>query len=141
MSVPHGCSQVPVVCSDEPNQVARDVKDRERRVMEYATANPIRRVGLSAIDTWYTVYETLHFSGICAVVAAWWWGYPTFCRWRHHNIARYRKEQITMRRRFFSSNIPKYQNLSERRHIPFIFVCLSVYRWFNTFMVMPQLHG
>lgn len=113
------------------------------RSMTHATenSNPFERLAVSGANGVSVAYSYLHFSGCAAVLTTLWLMYPSYCRWRHVNVARYRKEQVTLRRKLVSRNIPSMEDPSETRYAKFVLMSWLFYRWCDNNMTLPILDG
>ena len=104
--------------------------------------NPFERLAVVAGNGACSLYtDYLHFSGCGVMLSVVWLAYPSVCRWRHVNVARYRKEQVVLRRLLFSRNIPVMENPSERRYAKFVLGSWIFYRWCDDNMTLPVLNG
>jgi hypothetical protein len=87
------------------------------------TINPVESFAFTYIASpLRAVYDVLYFSGTMGLLVCWHYYYPTYARWRHANIYRYRKQQSDFIRAFcLTKNFPKvYQPDEVRPHLQWI---------------------
>ncbi|GET91337.1 hypothetical protein, conserved [Leishmania tarentolae] len=86
----------------------RDMKLMERIMKE--NQNPFQGFADVLLGQASYIYNTyLYSSGVMFLMLAFWGAYPSFVRFRHRHIFRYRRSQLSLRRRLFSTeHIPKW---------------------------------
>lgn len=74
------------------------------------SANPFQRVADAFLSSTSHVYNTyLYSSGVMFLALSFWSFYPSFVRFRHRHLLRYRRSQLTLRRGFFATeHMPKW---------------------------------
>lgn len=106
------------------DQIAvRTLKDKEReeheeRLMEQIrkeNANPLQNAGEKVWDAVAGIYSGyLYSSGVLLILFSLWAAYPSFVRYRHLHLKRYRKDQLVFRRWFFGTvHMPKW----DKKHL------------------------
>ncbi|CBZ29392.1 conserved hypothetical protein [Leishmania mexicana MHOM/GT/2001/U1103] len=102
----------------------REEEERDRKLMERImkeNQNPFQSLVDPLLKQASYVYNTyLYSSGVMFLTFAFWGAYPSFVRFRHAHIFRYRRTQLSFRRGLFSTeHMPKWdKNRLQRIVVP-----------------------
>ncbi|KAL7699878.1 hypothetical protein N2W54_005079 [Lotmaria passim] len=91
----------------------KEEEEHDRQLMErimLENRNPFQRFVDPILDKASYVYNTyLYSAGVLFIMMSFWSFYPSFVRFRHRHILRYRRNQLTFRRGLFATpHMPKW---------------------------------
>ncbi|CAG9579930.1 conserved hypothetical protein [Leishmania major strain Friedlin] len=102
----------------------REEEERDRKLMERImkeNQNPFQALVDPLLEQASYMYNTyLYASGVMFLTLAFWGAYPSFVRFRHAHIFRYRRRQLSFRRGLFATeHMPKWnKNRLQRIVVP-----------------------